>query len=118
MEPNAKEKLTPLNFIILVLTIYVLIAILIDTWLDLPEELSRLLGIIDNSICLVFLTDFFIRLFKAQNKLDFMKWGWIDLISSIPTVGFLRYGRVLRLIRLVRLVRAFKSTNSLLSYVF
>jgi len=118
MEPNAKEKLTPLNFIIFVLSIYVLLSLLIDRFFNLSSELSKLIGIIDNLICIIFITDFFYRFFKAENKFSFMKWGWIDLISSLPTIAFLRYGRIFRLIRLVRILRAFKSTNQVLTYVF
>jgi voltage-gated potassium channel len=47
-----------------------------------------------------------------------MRWGWIDLISSIPAVSYLRAGRVLRLIRLLRLIRAFRSTQSFMHHVF
>jgi voltage-gated potassium channel len=47
-----------------------------------------------------------------------MKWGWIDLISSIPMVDFVRAGRILRLIRLLRIVRAFRSTNQLIRHIF
>lgn len=118
MESLEKEKLTPLNLIILILTIYVLLALLADTFFKLPDELSRLLGIIDNLICILFLSDFFIRLFKSKSKINFMKWGWIDLISSIPTVAVLRYGRIIRLIRLVRILRALRSTNKILTHVF
>ena len=118
MISNTKEKLTPLNLIILILTIYVLLALLIDTFFNLPDELSKLLSIIDNLICILFIFDFFIRLYRAKNKLDFMKWGWIDLISSIPTIAVLRYGRFVRLIRLIRLLRALRSTNKILTHVF
>jgi len=118
MEPTANEKFTPLNFIIFILSIYVLLSLLIDRFFALPSELSRLIGIIDNLICIIFITDFLSRFFKAKNKLSFMKWGWIDLISSLPTIAFLRYGRIFRLIRLVRILRAFKSTNQVLTYVF
>ena len=47
-----------------------------------------------------------------------MKWGWIDLLSSVPMVGYLRAGRVLRLIRLLRVIRVFKSTKQLVSHIF
>ncbi len=46
---------------------------------------------------------------KSDNKMNFMKWGWIDLLSSIPTVGYLRYGRIFRLFRLLRIIRSFKA---------
>ncbi len=47
-----------------------------------------------------------------------MKWGWIDLISSVPTFNFMRAGRLLRLIRLIRLIRAFRSTRHIVEHVF
>jgi len=47
-----------------------------------------------------------------------MKWGWIDLISSVPALSYLRAGRVLRLIRLLRLIRAFRSTQMFVKHVF
>ena len=47
-----------------------------------------------------------------------MKWGWIDIISSIPTFDFLRVGRTLRLIRLLRILRAFRSTKHLVNHIY
>jgi voltage-gated potassium channel len=117
-ESNTSEKLSPLNIIILVLSAYVLIALLIDTVFHLPKEISKLLQIIDVFVCCIFLLDFFIRFFKSTNKLEFMKWGWIDLISSVPTIDFLRTGRALRLIRLLRIIKAFRSTKNLVNHLF
>lgn len=112
------EKLGFLNLLILVLSIYVLVALLVDTFFKLPPEVSRILNIADNVICLVFLLDFCIRFYKAEHKLKFMQWGWIDLISSIPTLDFMRAGRMLRLIRLLRILRAFRSTKNLVQHIF
>jgi voltage-gated potassium channel len=47
-----------------------------------------------------------------------MKWGWIDLVSSIPAIGVLRAGRVFRLLRLLRILRAVRSTKLLIAYTF
>lgn len=47
-----------------------------------------------------------------------MKWGWIDLISSIPNIDILRYGRTFRLIRILRILRAFRSTKHIVNHVF
>ncbi len=47
-----------------------------------------------------------------------MRWGWVDLLSSIPMVDFLRAGRLLRLIRLLRIIRAFRSTKSFIDHIF
>jgi len=83
-----------------------------------PQEIGRILNLVDNLICGFFLIEFSVRFYQAENKLKFMKWGWIDLISSIPNVDFLRAGRTLRLIRLLRILRAFRSTKHLVNHVF
>lgn len=112
------EKLGFLNLLIIVLSIYVLVALLADTFFKLPPEVSRILNMADNAICFVFLSDFGIRFYEAPNKLKFMQWGWIDLVSSIPTLDFMRAGRMLRLIRLLRILRAFRSTKHLVRHIF
>ncbi|MBP7808113.1 MAG: ion transporter [Bacteroidia bacterium] len=113
-----KENLGFLNLLILLLSFYVLIALLVDTIFKLPPEVSKLLNYIDNIICAVFLFDFMVRFKKAESKLAFMKWGWIDLVASIPTFDFMRAGRLLRVIRLIRLIRAFRSTKHIVQHVF
>jgi len=118
MDSQEKEKLGFLNLLIVILSIYVLLSLLVDTFFKLPIEISKLLFTIDNGICLVFLLDFFIRFFRADNKLKFMKWGWIDLVSSIPSVDILRAGRLIRLFRLLRVLRAFRSTRILVNHIF
>jgi voltage-gated potassium channel len=117
-EVSGEAKLSLLNILVIILSIYVLGALLIDTAFKLPPETSVLLNYIDNAICLVFFLDFAVRFYQAESKLHFMKWGWIDLLASIPMVGFLRAGRLLRLIRLLRVVKAFRSTNNLVNHVF
>lgn len=118
LEDRKAEKLGFLNILTLILSIYVLVALVLDTILRFPPEVSRMLTLIDNMICGVFLIDFVYRFHKAENKLSFMKWGWIDLISSIPTLDFMRAGRALRLARLLRILRAFRSTRHLVQHVF
>ena len=112
------ENLSILDLLVTFLSIYVLGALLFDTIYHVPPETSKLLNYIDYAICLLFLVDFGIRFTKADNKLRFMRWGWIDLISSIPMVDFLRVGRLLRLIRLFRVIRAFRSTKNLVDHFF
>jgi voltage-gated potassium channel len=107
-----------LNLIIIVLSVYVLVALLIDTFFVLPSNIHDLLQLIDDGICFVFIYEFFHRLITAKNKLNFLKWGWIDLISSIPSFPFLRLGRLYRLIRLLRTLRAFRSVRVLVKHVF
>ena len=115
---NTENKLGLLNIIVIILSIYVLGALIVDTVFVLPTETSILLNYIDNTICGFFFIEFFIRFYKAESKLEFMRWGWIDLLSSIPMVGILRAGRLLRLIRLLRVIRAFRSSRNLVNHIF
>lgn len=117
-ENSEAQKLGVLNIIVIFLSIYVLGALIIDTILKLPKETSLLLYYIDNAICGFFFIEFCIRFFQAENKLKFMKWGWIDLVSSIPMIGVLRMGRLFRLVRLFRVIRAFRSTQHLINHIF
>lgn len=118
LENNSEHKLGILNIMVIVLSIYVLGALIIDTMFKLPYEEEELLLYIDHTICGFFFFEFCYRFFNAKNKLKFMHWGWIDLLSCIPLVGYLRVGRIFRLIRLIRVIRAFKTTKHLLNHIF
>ena len=107
-----------LHLLVILLSVYVLVVLVVDTLVKLPTETARLLTFIDDIICVFFLFEFCLRFYQARSKWGFMKWGWIDLISSIPALPFLRAGRALRLIRLLRIMRAFRSTKHLIRYVF
>ncbi|OBT07938.1 ion transporter [Vibrio sp. UCD-FRSSP16_10] len=115
---QAKHELGPLQFLTLILSIYVLIVLFIENAFSLPEDVSDLLSTIDTLVCFVFLADFSQRFYRAPNKLKFMKWGWIDLLSSIPMVDALRYGRFIHLVRFFRILRAIRSTKVILYYLF
>jgi len=115
---SEKETLTTLNVLMLFLSVYVLIVLLIETFFALPQEIRKILELVDNLVFIIFLYDFGVRFFKAKNKISFMKWGWIDLISSIPSFDFLRFGRLLRLIRLFRILRAFRSVKHIAAHVY
>jgi len=59
-------------------------------------------------VCAIFLFDFVLQFRRAPNKLQYMKVGWIDLLASIPTVDFLRWGRLMRVLRILRVLRAMR----------
>lgn len=106
-----------LQIITLLLSVYVLVALLFQSVMKLPPETEAFLDRIDFFVCLVFLADFFARLAQAPSRLAFMKWGWIDLVSSIPMLDAFRYGRAVRIIRILRILRAVRSTKNLLGFL-
>ena len=101
------------QFFLLGLSIYVLAILLIESFVVANPETKVLLQYVDLSICLIFLADFFVNLYKAPSKLGYLKWGWIDFVASIPMIDPLRWGRISRLVRILRFFRAIKSLRLL-----
>ena len=115
--PETAERLGMLQVITLILSVYVLVALLLQSVLPLPAETTALLDHIDFYVCLIFLADFFTRLYRAPSKAVFLRWGWIDFVSSIPMFDMFRVGRVVRIVRVFRILRAFRSTKNLVTYL-
>lgn len=118
MKSKIEEGVSLFQVVIVIISLYVLVSLIISTFFNLLLEVKQLLDYIDNFICLIFLADFCIRFYNAKSKMQFMKWRWIDLFSSIPTLDMFRAGRLLRLVRILRILRAFRSTKVLLKFVF
>ncbi len=118
MIDKEQQKILYFDLLIVVLSVYVLVALLVDTFFKLPPEISKVILIVDDGVCIVFLLDFCIRFYKAEKKLVFMKWGWIDLVSSIPSLPIMRIGRLFRLVRVLRVLRAFRSVRILITHIF
>jgi len=102
---------------LMVLSVLSVFIILIDFTVSLNPEISKVVQISDFVICILFLYDFLYRFIKADSKLAFMKWGWIDLISSIPAIDILRTGRLIRVIKLLKLLRLFRLSKILSSLI-
>jgi voltage-gated potassium channel len=102
---------------ILILSILVLIALAVDTLYDLPPEIRTLIQTMDTTVCVVLLGDFVTRFYRAESKWRFMKWGWIDLVASIPNLDVLRWGRLVRVLRVIRLLRGIRSVHRVLTMV-
>ena len=61
-----------------------------------------------------FFIDFLICLWYAPNRWRYLvTWGWLDLLSSIPTLEIARWGRVARVIRIFLVLRALRATKLL-----
>lgn len=100
-EPNLYQST------LLVFSIVVLICLLANAILILPPEVSKIIRIYDNTLCFFLLAEFFIRFFRAENKWSFMRYGWIDLLSSLPAFGTGYIGDITRLGRILRMVRIY-----------
>jgi voltage-gated potassium channel len=107
--PVLREHGNAYNIFILVLTIgsLVIMALLL---LPFDEDTHRLLTVYDNAICVVFLGDFAYNILGSRPRRGYFigQRGWLDLLGSIPTLGFFQLSALLRLARLSRLARISK----------
>jgi voltage-gated potassium channel len=89
--------------VVTILSLMIMAALL----LPLDEATVTALLVWDNLICLIFLADFVYSLSSSHPKSEyfFRQRGWLDLLGSIPTLGFFRFTALFRLARLSRLVR-------------
>src|SRR6185295_6876972 len=94
-----KSNTSVWQIILFVLSIYVLVALFMETAFKLTAEQAKIILALDNAICFVFIGDFFYQLIRSKNRLEYLKWGWIDLVASVPNVQILRIGRFARIIR-------------------
>lgn len=112
------SELGPFQLIILTLSLVALTALGLELVFEMPPEAQRVLRWTDNTICIFLLIDFILRFRRAENKWQFMKWGWIDLLASIPEVEALRWGRFFRVFRILRIIRVVRSMRELLQLIF
>jgi len=113
-QPNGR----PYDLFMLALCIFALAAMAVDSFVSLEEGSRVVLEWADTGVCLIFFIDFLISLWRAENRLRYLvTWGWIDLLSSIPTVEVLRWGRLARVFRVFRLLRGVRATRLLTSYI-
>jgi voltage-gated potassium channel len=94
------------NIFILVLTLFSL-ALMVLLLLPVNAETRQLLTVYDNAVCVIFLIDFTYNITGAQPRSGYFihQRGWLDLLGSIPTLGFFQLTALFRLARLSRLAR-------------
>jgi len=113
--PSPAKPTSMLDLAVLALSVYTLAALWIETFFTLPDRTVQLIDRIDFLVCLVFLLDFFVNWWKAPSTWGYLKWGWIDFISSIPAISALRWGR---LFRVFRILRGLRSARMVMAHVF
>ncbi len=118
LQPKTTGDVGVFQIGVLILSLMLLCALAIDTLFQLPREVQSVIQIADTAICGILLTDFFVRFYRSESKLAFMKWGWIDLVASIPNLEVLRWGRMVRVLRVIRLLRGVRSVHRVLRMVF
>jgi voltage-gated potassium channel len=107
----------PYELFILGLSLYSLVALATETFFTLSRDTQLILRYSDTAICGIFFVDFVRSVLRASNKLEYLKWGWIDLVSSVPAIEAFRVGRAARIVRIIRVLRGFRSLKRLMAYL-
>jgi len=104
--PGLREHGNAYNIFILVLTIYSLVVMVLLV-LPIQQAVRDLLNVYDNVICVLFLGDFVYNLAGSRPRRAYFiqARGWLDLLGSIPSLGFFQVTALFRLARLSRLAR-------------
>ncbi|MEL4246180.1 ion transporter [Shewanella xiamenensis] len=100
---------SPIEVAMMLLSLLSVIIVLVMTFGRLDTETYRLLFFIDTTICMIFMINFFAGLFRARDKLFYLRHHWIDFIASIPAIEALRIARVFQILRVIRLIRMSRS---------
>jgi voltage-gated potassium channel len=99
---------------ILVLSVLSVGAVAMQMLGGLDPEVREVLQAADAVVCLVFFCDFLITLYRAPDRWRyFYTWGWLDLLSSVPTIDAARWARLARITRVIRVLRGLRTAHLL-----
>lgn len=118
MQERPETRAHGYQLFMLALCVFALVALAVERAVPLPPGYRPLIAYADFAVCLIFLGDFVYNLATARDRWRYLRtWGWIDLLSSIPTIDALRVGRAARVLRIVRVLRGVKAARILGSFV-
>lgn len=96
----------------LILCLYALAALALETAIRLEPETLAILDYADYAVCALFLLDFLVSVRRAPDRWRYLiTWGWLDLLSSVPTIDVVRWGRAARVVRVFRVLRGLRATK-------
>jgi voltage-gated potassium channel len=102
--------------LILVLGVSAIINVTIVFLLPLPTQIIIILRIFDVFLTVTFIFDFLRNIYYASSRIDYLKWGWLDLLSGFPFIPLVRYARIRRIIEGIQLLRNTNTTEILKQY--
>ncbi|GAB3030701.1 potassium channel family protein [Bowmanella dokdonensis] len=104
--PGKKRiKIGAFDLAMMVLSIVAVLNICVIILARLPPDVRHYLVFMDTIICLLFLTHFSYSLATADNRRDYFRTHWIDLLASIPLIEPFRIARFLQVLRVIKLLK-------------
>jgi voltage-gated potassium channel len=100
------------HLFMLVLCVLALVGIVVQNAFRHDPQIELVLDYADFIICAAFGIDFFVTLWRAPKRGRYLAtWGWLDVLSSIPTLHIARWGRLARIARISRVLRGLRATR-------
>lgn len=116
---RSTKNVTPYQLFMLALCVWALVVLAAGAFTRWSDSTGTILAYADTVVCAFFLIDFLKSLWDAQDKWHYLRtWGWVDLLSSIPVIDPLRWGRAARALRILRVMRGVKSARKMAHFVF
>lgn len=108
-------RLMPLyQLFMLALCVLALAGIVLQYAFRHDPEIELVLDAADFVICIAFAVDFLVSLYTAPDRRRYLvTWGWLDLLSAIPMIDPVRWGRLARVARITRLLRSIRAARVL-----
>ncbi len=106
------------ELVMLILCLYALATLVMETTVQFEPGTQTILDYMDYVVCALFFLDFTNSFWRAPHRWRyFYTWGWLDLVSSIPAIDVLRWGRAARVVRVFRVFRGMRTTKLLAELV-
>lgn len=115
-QATKQVRIKQLDVLVFVFSLYLLFSLILQSSVNLNEECVKLLVAFDFISCVVFLTDWIMRLRNAESKVKYIFnfVNIIDLLASIPFLFFSNYMGYFKLIRLLKVIKIIKTTISII----
>jgi voltage-gated potassium channel len=98
----------------LLLCVFSLAVLVLESVFRNEREIATVLGLADDVLCVIFFGDFLYSFAIAPRRGKYLvTWGWLDLLSSIPSLDLARWGRIARVARVTRVLRALRASRLL-----
>ena len=95
----------PYDIFIILLTGLSLLSLIVLATPYFDSTAQQIALALDLILSLLFMLDFFYTLLNSSNKKEYLKWGWLDFLGSLPYLPFFRILRIFRAIRSLRVLQ-------------
>ncbi len=114
VDPPAPRTMPLYQLFMFALCVLALAGIAAQNVFQRDAEIEQVLDAADFLICVAFAIDFGVSLWTAPDRKRYLlTWGWLDLLSSIPMLDFVRWGRIARIARITRVLRSIRAARML-----